>query len=650
MEETILLNFEVDQTQAQQNLVQTEKNILSLKKQQAELNKEYKAGKVSEDEYVKSNIKLQQSIKKETDQKAVLNRLIQTESNSRNAMRQRVSDLNKEYNNLNLTTEKGIKRADALQKELTELNTELNKGSKAAGNFKDNIGNYPQQFGDAAKSVKVAGSSVGDLTDKFKGLGVAGLAIGAVVGVVGALGAAYARSSTGARDLAYAQSLLSATTGVLAESFGELFDTAGEGEGFFSNVLTGILVNLSPSIAGAALQIAAFEQQLKDLETSRAFAAGFAKDDERRAELARRIRDDEEESFETRLAAAKEIDATLERSGQRTSIIIKAQIEAIKGSTQGYEKNREAQLKVAQLTAEIADKEEEITGKLTENVKARETIQKTIRDLNRAERRQTDNVDATTDNPLTNAFQNDLDIEEEANDRFQNRVLKDQREFENERIRESRRSAEARIKIEEQLNDARLQATSSILGSISSLFDQESDEYKAFASAQVIISTYAAATKAYEAAFLPLPTVASPAIGTAFAAAAIAQGLANLAQINGVQFAEGGVVLRGPSHAQGGIPIEAEGNEIILTKGVYNNPNLRAQASALNVAGGGRKFAAGGVPFTDGGFVTNQNISATQQAMIMANAVKNLPPAQVSWSEGRAVGRRVEARERAARI
>src|SRR5215213_7309357 len=112
MEETILLNFEVDQSQAQSQLVKTEKNIISLKKQQAELNKEYKAGKISEDDYVKSNIKLQQSIKKETDQKGVLNRLIQTESNSRNAMRQRVSDLNKEYNNLNLTTEKGIKRSD----------------------------------------------------------------------------------------------------------------------------------------------------------------------------------------------------------------------------------------------------------------------------------------------------------------------------------------------------------------------------------------------------------------------------------------------------------------------------------------------------------------------------------------------------------
>lgn len=64
-------------------------------------------------------------------------------------------------------------------------------------------------------------------------------------------------------------------------------------------------------------------------------------------------------------------------------------------------------------------------------------------------------------------------------------------------------------------------------------------------------------------------------------------------------FKKGGIpsgVLRGRSHAQGGIPLVAEGNEIILTKGVFQNAGLRAMASAINVAGGGRSFASGGVP------------------------------------------------------
>jgi hypothetical protein len=75
---------------------------------------------------------------------------------------------------------------------------------------------------------------------------------------------------------------------------------------------------------------------------------------------------------------------------------------------------------------------------------------------------------------------------------------------------------------------------------------------------------------------------------------------AGLAAAKVLLFRKGGVpgiedgVLRGPSHEQGGIPLVAEGREIILAKGVYDNPKLRRAASALNVAGGGRAFAAGG--------------------------------------------------------
>lgn len=632
--QTILLEFTVDQTQAQQNLVQTEKNILSVKKQQAELNKEYKAGKITEDEYVKSNIKLQQSLKKEVDQKNVLNKTLQTESNSRNAMRLRVSELNKEYDNLNKKTAEGAKRADTLTKELTQLNAELNKGSKAAGQFKDNIGNYPQQFGEAAKSINIAGTSVGDLGTKFTGLLNP---VTATVGVLTGLVSLYASSTTGARDFAFAQSQLSSATSLVAEGLANLVSTGEDGEGLFSSIVSRLLQSI-PAIGDISKAMAEAAQNLKDLEISRAFAAGFAKDDERRAELARRIRDDEEASFEVRLKAAQEIDAVLERSGQRTTTIIKAQIEGIKGTTVAYENNREAQLQVAQLTAEIADKEEEITGKLTENVKAREAIQKTIRDLNRADRRQETNVDTSVSDPLTNAFQNDLDIEEEATRNFNERVLEGQKEFENERIRQANRSAEARIELEKKVADAQINATVGILGSISSLFDQQSEEYKAFATFQTVISTYSAAQKAYEAAFIP-PTVASPALGAAYVAAAIAQGLANVAAIHGVEFAEGGWTGPGSKYQVAGV---VHADEYVAPKHIVNSPAAQPHISALE------NMRLRG--YADGGFVTNQNISATQQALIMANAVKNLPPGYVSWAEGRDVGRRVEMRERTAKI
>jgi hypothetical protein len=77
------------------------------------------------------------------------------------------------------------------------------------------------------------------------------------------------------------------------------------------------------------------------------------------------------------------------------------------------------------------------------------------------------------------------------------------------------------------------------------------------------------------------------------------------------QFADG-TVLGGASHAQGGVQLfsrsghhfgEAEKDEVILTKGVWQNPLLRPLASQLNVLGGGKaltglpepRMALGGV-------------------------------------------------------
>lgn len=86
-------------------------------------------------------------------------------------------------------------------------------------------------------------------------------------------------------------------------------------------------------------------------------------------------------------------------------------------------------------------------------------------------------------------------------------------------------------------------------------------------------------------------------VGGLQSAAALIRYRNNVKNIEAQEYAKGGIpdgVLRGRSHAQGGIPLVAEGDEIILTKGVYKNPRLRRMASEINVAGGGRRFAAGG--------------------------------------------------------
>lgn len=138
-----------------------------------------------------------------------------------------------------------------------------------------------------------------------------------------------------------------------------------------------------------------------------------------------------------------------------------------------------------------------------------------------------------------------------------------------------------------------------LFGSLAQLYAQGTAEWKAFATAQAIISTIQGGINAYTST-QAIP-VLGPILAPIAALAALAAGYARVREIQAVKIptpaakkGRKGGVFNGPSHEEGGIPIEVEGDEIIMTRGVYRNPGLRSMASALNVAGGGRSFATGG--------------------------------------------------------
>jgi TP901 family phage tail tape measure protein len=119
-----------------------------------------------------------------------------------------------------------------------------------------------------------------------------------------------------------------------------------------------------------------------------------------------------------------------------------------------------------------------------------------------------------------------------------------------------------------QAEDAKLQIAGQALGALASLFGEQSTEYKILASAMAVIDTYKAATGAY-AAMASIPFV-GPGLGIAAAATAILAGLANVAKINAVQFAEGRYPVTG---AQDGHTYQA-GYQNGARTGFYNRPTL----------------------------------------------------------------------------
>ena len=111
---------------------------------------------------------------------------------------------------------------------------------------------------------------------------------------------------------------------------------------------------------------------------------------------------------------------------------------------------------------------------------------------------------------------------------------------------------------------------SKIFGDLASAQDKDTERgfklWKASAIAQGYVDTFSATIGAYKS-MIGIPVV-GPGLAVAAAAAAMAAGIANIARISSTKFekkATGGL-LTGPSHNQGGILIEAEGNEYVTAK------------------------------------------------------------------------------------
>lgn len=668
--ETIILHLEVDQEETNNQLLKTEKNLLALKKQQQDLNKEYKEGKISEDQYIKSNIALQNAVKKETEQKRTLTKLLETESNSRNALKNRVSQLVKEYDNLNLKSAEGARRGRELAHELTELNKEINKTSKQAGLFKDQIGNYPRAFLDATDQVQPFGVSVSSLGESMSKFATpAGLALGALTG----LAVLYSQSAAGARDLQFAQNLVSSSVSILADNVGEFVDGEGEQQiGLFSRLVGQALAYLDVNTAVQAAIQAGAKQRIQDLELERSLAQAQSKIEEKIAEDARRIRDDESKSLQERLAQTEEIDDALNKAGKGVVAVLKEQVTAVITSTTNFEKNKQAQLEVSRLAGEIADKEEEINGKLTENVVARRNILKLIQEqaefeaaVTRADQRTFSSPESADQNTrqlsneieglssgtrtdeaaritaeaqaqqlITDAFVSGEELRARANMRIGEDILKFNKDLYE---RDAKFKLES-TRLKNQIDEAYLQSAISITGSIASLFNQQSTEYKIAATAQTLISTYATAQKAYEAAFTP-PTVASPFLAGAYVSAAIIQGLANVAQINGIQFFKGGYTGPGGKYEPAGT---VHKGEVVWNQQDVALAGGPAMANALRPTT--RQSYNG--RFYDGGIVTNSISQPINQQIELRNIMKQMPPIEVSVKEVTKVQNKIAAKEK----
>lgn len=639
-QKTVILNLQVDQSKAVKDLEKTEAAILDLKEEQRELNKEYRAGTISQQQYVRENLKLQTAIKKENDQKNTLNKLITTESNSRNALKLRVSQLTKEYDNLNTETAEGIKRSDQLQKELSELNAQITKSSKSAGLFKDQIGNYPQAFGEAAKGINIAGTSVGDLGTKISSFINPATA---AVGIITALGSAYARSTIGAKDLEFAQNRLAAATTVATNAFASLISSAEDGQGLFSSLLDGILDRFLPAISQVSETVALLQEELEDIGREELeIRANISDRLEENQELLTLIAD-ENETLNSKLNATNAIIANLTNNQAELVSVKEKELKATETLLAFDQQNEDLQTRVLEIKRELAKAQADTEKRIQATIRTQQDLNRQIAEEARlrglvqrqggrsgAEEQATlqGGANAPTGSGIAEGVDFQVDATEQAAQAQANIIdAANKAKFDS-----TAKYNELRVENEKATNAA----LANIAGNAAELFDESTGAYQILASAQTLISTYTAAQRAFEA-MAGIPVI-GPGLGAAAAALAVAQGLQRVAAINGVGFAEGGYTGDGGKYDVAGV---VHKGEYVAPKSVVSSPAAKPHLRALERMRGG---------YSDGGFVTNTNTFEANQTLAMMNMVRMLPPPVVSVVEINRESRRVAVKESMSRI
>lgn len=128
-----------------------------------ETNKEFAKGEKDVKEYTADirALKAEEAKLKEEGKQLLLQQKAQ--ENSIEGMRAKLSLLTKQRNQLNLSDKDGVQRAAELNVQIKELNDNLSGFERAGGDFRRNVGNYPEQFKEAAGGVQVFGHSLGDL-------------------------------------------------------------------------------------------------------------------------------------------------------------------------------------------------------------------------------------------------------------------------------------------------------------------------------------------------------------------------------------------------------------------------------------------------------------------------------------------------------
>lgn len=579
--------------------------------------------------------------------------------------------LREERNKLNLQSEAGKKRAQEINTLLDQNTTKIKTNVSALEQQKINIGNYKSALDNVIpglsgfidkgeKGVKTVQKLT--LAQKLL-LGPLGFLIIALT----AIARYFTSTEEGGDKLAIVMAKLEAFVGVVSDRFTQLGKALSEfsWEGI-KNAFSGVSDEIEREVA-AATDLAERLDILDELNLALNIRLSEQGNIIKNLIIQSKNRSLSEEEASAKLVEAARLEKQL--TGERIALRVAAlhglatQIQLENSAHEAAQRTGETALEFAKRLAanqsidikrreeiaaqldqynglldnqaniqeKIQNQQDAISDKIAENAKKRMEALQQEEALRRATERSQTNVAVSGADPLIDAFQTRANVITDIDKRLSKDLIKRNKDTQDKAAADAILATQLRVEAERQA----AADIGSIIGSVGSLFESESAEAKILASAQALINTYLAATAA-----LASGSKINPIFGIISAAAAIASGLASVAKINGVQFAEGGYTGPGGKMKPAGI---VHAGEVVWNQEDVARVGGPARANAMRPTAPYRHSV---IPaYQDGGLVSNSISSPINQQMELANIFKNMPPMELSVKEVSKVQNRVRVKE-----
>lgn len=611
--EEVVLEFKVEQADAITEMERMKKSIIQTKEEQRALNKAYKEGDITITEYAAETVRLEGILKKQQST----------------------------YNNV--------------QKSVTGVKTQLDKLIDSNQKISKDLQKTSQSFQDVAGNINIAGTNIGSLTTKLASFANPATA---AVGVVSALGAAYARSTVGAKDLEFAQTQLNTAITIGTNAFAELISSSEDGEGILSRALSAFIFRIDPT-TGILSKIAALNQEkLEDLgRTELEIRAKVNERLEENQELLTEIQS-EQTTLNQKLANGDLIITNVRRNEEELKDVLEEELVILNAQLGIDQQNEAIQTAILQKKLEISKLERDSEKRVQNIVKLQDN-------LNDAEAKRLDLL--KQQKAVTESGNRNIDIASGLSLEAQSGVANKPKEEsllvdgklgvldatkarasaikklgdeivavqKNQYAQDLQNFLEAQA-AKEAARDAELQSATIVANALAGLAEEGSDIQKAFALTSIAVDTARALTGGIAAAQdVPYP-------GNLIAMAqVIATILANISAAKDIAgFAEGGYTGHGGKHEPAGI---VHKGEYVVPQHVNYSAAGQYHVRALESMRL-RGYAEGGVVTSAMTSEADNNRLVTKNAM--KEAVKNMPAPVLDIKEFTRIQNRVKVKEK----